>query len=279
MPGLLSSVQLSYVRSTGDLQGPTGVVAQQPGAPVMENSTASASNSIINLGVVHFVAIGEGTGNLDTFIELLSVSSTQVSAVPAVSGSTPFLVAAAADAATQHRALKGKRKVVSSAQQLALERTSHLQVPAAHDLGTWPHGSFNAFTSGLSFASASAKSDRHWLRKLEQEESSQLLPPFDVNGDGKFSPADYVTLMHLGLLWTNSYANDAAPWLEAFKNITQKSEVTNWQLQSTDPEFLYAFSDTHRTPVSIATRNACSYHVSRPLQPAPVAIVIHCPSL
>lgn len=58
-------------------------------------------------------------------------------------------------------------------------------------------------------------------------------------GDGVFSATDYVVLMHLGLRWTNSYAFNAQPWLEAFKNVTGRSEVTDWQLQSTDPDWLY----------------------------------------
>lgn len=62
-------------------------------------------------------------------------------------------------------------------------------------------------------------------------------------GDGVFSAADYVAFMHLGLRWTNSYATDAQPWLEVFKNITGSTEITDWQLQSTDPDSLY-FSGT-----------------------------------
>jgi hypothetical protein len=48
-----------------------------------------------------------------------------------------------------------------------------------------------------------------------------------------------VALMHLGLQWTNSYAANAEPWIETFKNVTGGSQVTDWMLQSTDPDFLY----------------------------------------
>lgn len=73
----------------------------------------------------------------------------------------------------------------------------------------------------------------------------------DVDGDGAFSAADYVALMRLGLLWTNTYAADAAPWLEAFREVTAVEEVSAVQLQSTDPDFLYAspsMTCTHAPP-------------------------------
>lgn len=62
----------------------------------------------------------------------------------------------------------------------------------------------------------------------------------DVDGDGTFSPADYVALMRLGLAWSNLYAADAGPWLAAFQEVTGVAEVSAVQLQSTDPDFLYA---------------------------------------
>lgn len=63
-------------------------------------------------------------------------------------------------------------------------------------------------------------------------------PFFDVDGDGKFSAADYVMLGQLSVLWTNEYADDASPWLQAFEGLNNGSAISDWQLQSTDPDFM-----------------------------------------
>lgn len=69
---------------------------------------------------------------------------------------------------------------------------------------------------------------------------SSAAAALDVDGDGTFSPADYVALMRLGVAWSNAYAADAGPWLAAFQDVTGVAEVSVVQLQSTDPDFLYA---------------------------------------
>jgi hypothetical protein len=73
-------------------------------------------------------------------------------------------------------------------------------------------------------------------RKLQA--ASPASPYFDPNGDGRFSAADYVLLLQLGLAWSNEYASDASPWLARFRELTGGAAISNWQLQSTDPDSL-----------------------------------------
>jgi hypothetical protein len=54
-----------------------------------------------------------------------------------------------------------------------------------------------------------------------------------------WSAQDYVAFMQLGLRWTNSYAANAEPWINAFQSISGRSEITDWMLQSTDPDHVY----------------------------------------
>ena len=70
--------------------------------------------------------------------------------------------------------------------------------------------------------------------------ASPATPYFDVNGDGAFTAADYVLLLKLGLAWSNEYAADASPWLARFRELTGGAAVSDWQLQSTDPDFMCA---------------------------------------
>lgn len=79
---------------------------------------------------------------------------------------------------------------------------------------------------------------RQLLAQGQAGNSSMISRMFDVDGDGGFSAADYVALLRLGLAWSNAYAEDAAPWLRAFRRITGVDKVSAVQLQSTDPAFL-----------------------------------------
>ena len=71
--------------------------------------------------------------------------------------------------------------------------------------------------------------------------ASPATPYFDVNGDGVFTAADYVLLLKLGLAWSNEYAADASPWLARFRALNGGAAVSDWQLQSTDPDFMCAY--------------------------------------
>jgi hypothetical protein len=73
------------------------------------------------------------------------------------------------------------------------------------------------------------------LRALQV--ASAETPYFDVNGDGVFDAADYILFVQLGLAWSNDFA-DAGPWLQEFRRLTGSSDVSDWQLQSTDPDFM-----------------------------------------
>jgi hypothetical protein len=65
-------------------------------------------------------------------------------------------------------------------------------------------------------------------------------PYFDVDGDGAFSALDYMLFVQLSVAWSGTYATDASKWLQKFQQLTNLSSITYWQLQSTDPDFLYA---------------------------------------
>lgn len=70
--------------------------------------------------------------------------------------------------------------------------------------------------------------------------ASASTPYFDVTGDGAFNADDYIALVRLGLAWTNEYADGAAPWLSAFEQLVGGGGISDWQLQSTDPDFMCA---------------------------------------
>ena len=190
--------------------------------------------------------IGAGRGSITTFIELLSTGSRSVSVVPAVSGTTPFLIA------------EPSSDGQLPAPDAASRRLKQLPVASDSVVLPWEHWSTH-FGDVLSsqFEAAGIQSQEvrrkgrpnhrrnvslqdfahaYIGRGLEQE--TRGLVDFDVDGDGAFSAADYVVLMHLGLRWTNSYSEDAEPWIQTFKNVTGRSNITDWMMQSTDPDFL-----------------------------------------
>ena len=76
------------------------------------------------------------------------------------------------------------------------------------------------------------------LRRSPQQ-AADATPLFDVNGDGIFSAADYALLVQLGLAWSNDFGSNAEPWLQEFRRLTGSTQLTDWQLQSTDPDFMY----------------------------------------
>lgn len=191
-----------------------------------------------------------GNGSITSFIELLSTGEHSVSSVPAVSGSTPFLIVSP----SSDRGIISSNTSTRRLQQL-LE--AHRPIALPLELWSTHFGDVNLSSqfgmmgkiqpskihSDRPNKPTEVQSSKHGYvgRLLTQEpQQAEKLVNFDVDGDGVFSAADYVALMHLGLRWTNSYAADAQPWLETFKNVTGRSEITDLQLQSTDPDFLYA---------------------------------------
>lgn len=201
-----------------------------------------------NLRCCLLQVMATGRGSITTFIQLLSTGSRSVSAVPAVSGTTPFLIAPPSSdrewppSSTSSRHLQ-QLPATRSYVVLPWERWgSHFgdvlssqvetTAPQPRDI----HG--KSRPSHLRDRSVQRFSHVNMGRALAQQ--AQQLVNFDVDGDGAFSASDYVVLMQLGLRWTNSYSKDAQPWIQTFQNVTYRSEITSWMMQSTDPDFLYA---------------------------------------
>jgi hypothetical protein len=81
-----------------------------------------------------------------------------------------------------------------------------------------------------------------WLHARSQNlrslQAAPQEPYFDVNGDGSFNAMDYKLFVQLSVAWTGVYAGGALEWLQRFKQLTKQPTLADWQLQSTDPDFL-----------------------------------------
>lgn len=144
--------------------------------------------------------LSAGSSTLTGFIHTTQTSANQVSDVTAAAASVPLLTS-------------------------STSRVLFLNTAQQHILPTMPH---------LYRMREAVNPGYRALRNTQQ-----ATPLFDVDGDGRFSASDYLLLISLNPVWSNA-AGAAANWLETFEGKNGGNAVSDWQLQSTDPDLLCA---------------------------------------